>query len=74
MELITEAEAALVSDLGKLVNRFRDVVGKTDQHDYDMNEVIHHIHVLQRYVLSNAAARAYPGQYRALGETLRYDG
>jgi len=31
---------------------------------------VHHIHILQRMVLKQAAARAYPGRYRLLGETL----
>ena len=37
----------------------------------DLDELVHHLHVIQRYIGSQAAARAYPGKFRPLGQTLR---
>lgn len=36
----------------------------------DLGELVVHIHAIQQAVMSNAAARAYPGKYRALGFSL----
>jgi hypothetical protein len=34
---------------------------------HDLAEVVHHVHALQRVILAQAAARAYPDRYRLLG-------
>jgi hypothetical protein len=36
----------------------------------DLAELTAAIHVIQRAVMAQAAARAYPGQYRPLGEAI----
>jgi hypothetical protein len=37
----------------------------------DLHELVVHIHAIQHAFMSNAAARAYPTEYRRLGSTLR---
>lgn len=39
----------------------------------DMPELTHHIHDLQRMILSQAACRAFPEKYRLLGERIPVD-
>lgn len=36
----------------------------------DMAEVVHHVHILQQLVMSQAAARANPTKYRLLGDSV----
>lgn len=66
--MLTADELALVDMLGKCSNLFGKVVGSGRTRSADLTEVVHHIHVLQQAVLSQAAARAYPDQFRLLGE------
>jgi hypothetical protein len=35
-----------------------------------MNEIIHHIHIIQHAIMAQAAARAYPERLRLLGEEI----
>lgn len=50
------------------------VVGDGPTRASDLQEVVHHIHALQHFVMAQAAARAYPDLYRLAGETLRPKG
>ena len=71
-ELLTEAErraVALTADLYNLI--VREVIGDGPSRGGDQRELALHIHNLQNMILSQAAARAYPGMYRPLGGTLR---
>lgn len=63
-----EIEAILLS--GKLANMVGKIVGNDVSREHDLGELAHHIHVIQRYIMSNAAARAYPDLCRALGQTI----
>lgn len=59
LELLAEFSRLLISIVGQ---------GATRGHDFD--ELYHHVHVLQRTIGSQAAARAYPDRYRLLGMTV----
>lgn len=71
VELLTEREKNLVRLLAEVAHEFAQVVRKGDSHYLiacdDTNEAILHIHALQNMVLSQAAARAYPKEYRLMG-------
>lgn len=68
--LLTPLERKVVRDLGLIWNDLCNVVGPDRTRDADLNELVVHVHALQQAVMSQAAARAYPGEFRALGETL----
>ena len=71
MDLLTPQEHELISSLGNCWKQFKAVMEANGDYKFDHEEVIHHIHVLQRYVMSNAAARAYPDEYRPIGGSLK---
>lgn len=68
--LLTDEEHSAVALLGELHGLLCRIVGMDASREGDMRELVEHIHALQQAVLSNAAARAYPQQYRLLGGTL----
>jgi hypothetical protein len=47
-----------------------EVVGDGPAREADLAELTTAIHVIQRAVMGQAAARAYPGQYRPFGEVI----
>jgi hypothetical protein len=67
-ELLTPAERRALDLTGELAGLFGEIVGNESSRHGDLTEIVSAIHILQRYLMSQAAARAYPGQYRALGE------
>jgi hypothetical protein len=52
---------------GKLAEVIRCGGGIRGDIDNDLNELVVPIHTIQRAVMANAAARAYPDLYRRLG-------
>lgn len=69
--LLTDAEHQLIGLLGRCWNLFASsVVGPDRTAQADCTEFVHHIHALQHMVMAQAAARAYPDQYRLAGRTL----
>lgn len=72
-ELLTPEEVEALDVLGDLARQFASIIGHGRTRDADSREAVFHIHALQNMVLSQAAARRYPGQFRLLGETLRYE-
>jgi len=70
MDLLTIEEQSLVRALGDIWGDFCQVVDRGPTRDADLQEIVHHIHALQHKVLAQAAARAYPNNYRLLGKTL----
>lgn len=50
-----------------LANLMRQVIGGGPDAAHDWNEAAHNIHAVQNAILAQAAARAYPDQYRLLG-------
>lgn len=59
--LLTREERSIVADLGLMAERIVAAIGAEDT---DVNEICGHIHVLQSRVMQQAAARAYPGEFR----------
>lgn len=66
-ELLTPKEHLLLELLGDVANGFVAIMAPGAGRDGDMGEAVHHIHVLQRMVMAQAAARAYPDRYRLIG-------
>jgi hypothetical protein len=68
--VLTGPEREVVKRLGDLWGDICDVVDDGPTRAADLNEAIAHIHALQHFVMSNAAARAHPDEFRLLGSTL----
>lgn len=67
-ELLTPAEHEAVRLAGQLYTLIADhVVGHGPTRDDDLVEIRAAVHVIQRGVESQAAARAYPAEFRLLG-------
>lgn len=69
-DLMTPEEHHAMEMTADLFNYMsKNVFGKnTDARRADMPELAHHIHDLQRMIMSQAACRAFPEKYRLLGE------
>lgn len=70
-EPLTPEERAVIGKLGSCWDDLTRIVGHGPSREGDLAELCAHVHALQQAVMSNAAARMYPGTFRALGETLR---
>lgn len=70
-DLLTDVERRALACSSELSGLLRHIIGDGPQAANDWAEAAHHIHVLQRYVMSQAAARAFPTEYRALGGSLK---
>lgn len=68
--LLTDAERATLEAVGKIAGAMRTVIGDGPNAENDMHEAIRSIHALQAMVMSQAAARAYPDEFRLLGKSL----
>lgn len=64
---LTRDERALVTSIAKVYNEFCRIMPRGTARHNDLLEVVFHIHGLQRMIMANAAARAYPDQFRPLG-------
>jgi len=69
-ELLTADEQKAITLTADLWNQLCRVVGGGRTRDADLVELCTHIHAIQHAVMSQAAARAYPGEYRLLGGSL----
>lgn len=69
-EFLTDEEREVLDDIGRLWNRLLSVVANGRTREWDLGELVVHVHAIQQAVMSNAAGRAYPGEYRLLGEGL----
>jgi hypothetical protein len=65
--LLTPTEHTAIRLAGELWNAVCDATGHGPTRSADLWEVASHIHAIQNAVMANAAARAYPGEYRLLG-------
>jgi len=66
--LLTEAEHRAMDLTVELVNLIAgEIVGHGRTRESDLNELVRDIHAVQRTILKQAAARAYPDRYRLLG-------
>lgn len=69
-ELLTALEKRLVTNLGDFWADLCTIVGDGVTREADLAEAIVHVHALQHFVMAQAAARAYPTEYRLLGNSL----
>jgi len=77
--LLSSEEMEALDLTGKLASLCRRIVGDGPEAVLDWNELAGHIHVVQRTILAQAAARAFPGEFRLLGadaprDTVRPEG
>lgn len=66
-DALTPLELKVIEDLGNIWNDLCQVVDGGVTRDADLNEAVHHIHALQKMIMGQAAARAYPSRLRLLG-------
>lgn len=66
-ELLTDDEHRAVQLAGELWNLLCRIVDHGSTRAADLREIVAHVHAIQHAVMSQAAARAYPDQYRLLG-------
>lgn len=66
-ELLTPDERELIRDVGHIYARMRNVAADGPARRDDLMEVVFHIHGLQRIIMAQAAARAYPLELRPFG-------
>lgn len=71
VELLTDGERKAVAMCAELWNQLVSIVNWGGTRLNDCRELAAHLHALQNAVLAQAAARAYPGQYRLLGSTFK---
>lgn len=72
-ELLTDEEHKCMALLSDVHTLFSSICGNRDTRHEDMREMVSYVHQLQRAVLAQAGARAYPDKYRALGELASQD-
>lgn len=68
--LLTDDEHAVMKTTADLWNGLCKITGRDQTRNADLAEACAHVHAIQHMVLAQAAARAYPDQYRLLGESL----
>jgi len=71
LHLLTDLEREVVDDLGATWGKLCQIVNPGPTRDADLAELIVHVHALQRTVMAQAAARAYPAELRLLGDSIR---
>jgi hypothetical protein len=69
-DLLTQAEHNAVITAALLAEQVAEIAADGPSRDADIAEAAHHIHAVQRMILAQAAARAYPERYRLLGGTV----
>jgi chaperonin GroEL (HSP60 family) len=69
-DLLTDAEHTAMATTVALANQLAEIVGDGSTSHGDIAEVVHHLHAIQRTILAQAAARAYPDRYRLLGRVI----
>lgn len=65
--LLTTDEFEAMALTGQLANKLRAVIGTGPQAANDWAEAAQHIHGIQHMLMAQAAARAYPLDFRPLG-------
>lgn len=73
MTLLTDDEKEAMRLSGQLANLCGRIIGNGPQAENDWAEMAYRIHGVQHMILAQAAARAYPKEYRLLGGTLNPD-
>lgn len=67
MEFLTADEKHAIHLTAELWGRLTKIVGEGPSRKHDLQELMKPIHDIQRAVMAQAAARAYPELYRPLG-------
>jgi len=67
-DLLTPAEHHALALTADLANLTKEIIANGSTRNDDDAEITAHIHVIQHTIMAQAAARAYPEQYRLLGE------
>lgn len=67
MHAMTPLEHKAMEQLSELWTTLCQVVDDGPSRDGDLQELIGHVHALQRAVMAQAAARDFPEKYRLLG-------
>lgn len=71
MSLLTDAEKEAMGHLCSFVNVMcGQVVGHGPTRSHDVAELVDKVHQLQAVVMAQACARAFPDEYRLLGQTV----
>lgn len=70
-ELMTAKEHEAMAVTAHLWNLLTGIVGFGETRSGDLNELVVHLHAIQRAIMAQAAARAYPESYRLLGRTIK---
>ena len=70
---LNEFEHAIATKIADLASDFMALVGDTETAQEDFTVILPHLHALQQAVMSQAAARAHPSRYRALGDDIDLD-
>ena len=65
---LNDFEHGIATKVAELASDFIHLVGNGETAAADFAEILPHLHALQQTVMAQAAARAHPGRYRALGE------
>lgn len=68
--LLTDAERAAIQKAGDLWGDLCAIVADGPTRDADLAELIVHVHAIQHTVMAQAAARAYPEEFRRLGSRI----
>ena len=68
--LLTPREREAVQKAGDLWGDLCAIVGDGPTRDADLAELIVHVHAIQHAVMSQAAGRAYPSEFRLLGSVI----
>ncbi|MER6830902.1 hypothetical protein ABT352_33250 [Streptosporangium sp. NPDC000563] len=64
---LTGRELEVLALTGRLAEELAAIVGNGPARAQDLNELLVHVHAIQHAVMAQAAARAYPEQFRLLG-------
>lgn len=67
---LTPLEVKALRGTAELARLFDKIVGSGPTRERDLDEVIFHIHALQRMIGAQAAARLNPSLYRLLGDVI----
>lgn len=70
VQLLTGDEHEAIALAGQLANKLKAIIGEGPQADNDWAEIVPVVHQIQGWVMSQAAARAYPDRYRLKGRML----
>jgi len=69
MDLLTDNERETVKLVGRVYQNIERMCSDSTTRSSDLVEAAIHCHALQQMVMAQAAARAYPDEFRLLGET-----